>query len=327
MRRGADAGRLRRPRHLSLSEFTFGRIGNPLLRELPGDPRVHSCLPAVDAERPQTNSRNRLSAWATSSSSSTSRGRRCSSRSTSTLRILAVIYVPRNRRPQTAMAWLLAIFALPVPGFLLFLLLGNRRLSKRRREKQREINEYIINTTDGIDRVSTDPPWPTYLEPIVELNRNLGAMPMVGGNDAKLYPHYEESLAGDDRRDRHRAEVRAHRVLHPCSRHDDRAVLQSPRGCHGSRRRRARAVRPHRLLALGRLQEDEEAAHEDRRALGADAARAAAAAASGSAPTCATIASCSSSTASIAFTGSQNFIDSSYNLQARTSSAACTGKT
>ena len=49
--------------------------------------------------------------------------------------------------------------------------------------------------TDGIDRVSTDPPWPTYLEPIVELNRNLGAMPMVGGNDAKLYPHYEESLA------------------------------------------------------------------------------------------------------------------------------------
>ena len=43
-----------------------------------------------------------------------------------TLRILAVIYVPRNRRPQTAMAWLLAIFALPIPGFLLFLLLGNR---------------------------------------------------------------------------------------------------------------------------------------------------------------------------------------------------------
>ncbi len=110
------------------------------------------------------------------------------------LRILAVIVVPRNRRPQTAMAWLLAIFFLPIPGFLLFLLLGNRSLSKRRREKQREINEYIINTTDGIDRVSTETPWPPYLKPIVELNRNLGAMPMVGGNDAKLYPHYEESL-------------------------------------------------------------------------------------------------------------------------------------
>src|SRR5690606_15405763 len=54
--------------------------------------------------------------------------------------------------------------------------------------------EYIINTTDGIDRVSTETPWPPYLKPIVELNRNLGAMPMVGGNDAKLYPHYEESL-------------------------------------------------------------------------------------------------------------------------------------
>jgi cardiolipin synthase len=111
------------------------------------------------------------------------------------VRIVCLIIIPRNRRPQTAMAWLLAIFLIPYVGVLLFLVLGSRRLPKRRREKQLEINRYIIETTQGIERVSRDNPWPGWLEPIVELNRKLGAMPLVGGNSASLWPHYNESLA------------------------------------------------------------------------------------------------------------------------------------
>ncbi|MBN9605380.1 MAG: cardiolipin synthase [Actinomycetales bacterium] len=103
------------------------------------------------------------------------------------LRVFAIVYVPRNRRPQTAAAWLLAIFFLPYLGILLFLLLGSARLPKGRRRKQREINEYILATTEGIDRVTRDEPWPEWLAPIVELNRTLGAMPLVGGNAAELY--------------------------------------------------------------------------------------------------------------------------------------------
>ena len=109
--------------------------------------------------------------------------------------ITSLVFVPRNRRPQTALAWLLLIYILPILGFLLFLLLGSRRLPKRRREKQTEINEYILNTTEGMDRVRKDPPWPPWLEPIVELNRTLGAMPLVGGNTAELYTDYAESIA------------------------------------------------------------------------------------------------------------------------------------
>lgn len=110
------------------------------------------------------------------------------------VRILAVIYVPRNRRPQTAMAWLLAIFFLPYIGILLFLVFGSRHLPKGRREKQDEINQFILDTTEGIDQVTHEHPWPEWLEPIAELNRNLGAMPLVGGNDAQLLPDYAESL-------------------------------------------------------------------------------------------------------------------------------------
>jgi len=111
-----------------------------------------------------------------------------------TVRVVALIVVPINRRPQTAAAWLLAIFLIPYLGFLLFLLLGSTKLPKHRREKQLEINKYIIETTGGMEDVSIDPSWPDWLEPVVELNRKLGAMPLVGGNSAKMYPDYDASL-------------------------------------------------------------------------------------------------------------------------------------
>ena len=111
------------------------------------------------------------------------------------IRVLAVILIPKNRRPQTALAWLLAIFFIPYVGIAAFLLLGTYRLPKRRREKQVEINQYILDTTEGFDRVAAEAPWPSWLGPIVELNRTLGAMPMVGGNSSTLYQDDAEALA------------------------------------------------------------------------------------------------------------------------------------
>ena len=110
------------------------------------------------------------------------------------IRVLAVILVPQNRKPQTATAWLLAIFLIPFFGILLFLLIGNTRLPRRRREKQHEINRYILETTSGSDDAPRDVTFPPWLEPIIELNRTLGSMPLVGGNTAKLYTGYAESL-------------------------------------------------------------------------------------------------------------------------------------
>ncbi|WP_010205417.1 cardiolipin synthase [Salinibacterium sp. PAMC 21357] len=110
------------------------------------------------------------------------------------VRVFSIIYVPRNRRPQTAMAWLLAIFFIPYVGILLFLMFGSRKLPKGRRDKQAEISQFIVESTEGMDQVSRDQPWPPWLEPVVELNRTLGAMPLVGGNSAKLFSDYKESL-------------------------------------------------------------------------------------------------------------------------------------
>jgi cardiolipin synthase len=107
------------------------------------------------------------------------------------IRVLAVIFIPRNRRPQTATAWLLAIFFLPYVGAILFLIFGSRKLPRKRRRKQREITDYILDTTEGFDDVSHDHPW---LDPVVTLNRTLGAMPLVGGNRAELLPESLEAL-------------------------------------------------------------------------------------------------------------------------------------
>src|SRR3954463_6622628 len=106
------------------------------------------------------------------------------------IRVIAVIIVPRNRKPTSATAWLLAIFLIPYIGILFFLLIGSYKLPKSRRQKQDEINRFIIDSTDGMERVRRDHPWPTWLEGVVELNRKLGAMPLVGGNRASLNGDY-----------------------------------------------------------------------------------------------------------------------------------------
>ena len=110
------------------------------------------------------------------------------------VKVLAVIYVPRNRRPQTALAWLLAIFLLPYIGIALYLLAGNWLLPKKRRDKQVTINTLIKRTADSVDDGITDLDLPDWLSPIETLNRTLGAMPMVGGNSATVYKTDAEGL-------------------------------------------------------------------------------------------------------------------------------------
>lgn len=111
-----------------------------------------------------------------------------------TVRILAIIIVPRNRRPTAAMAWLLAIYFIPLVGVFLFLMIGNPRLPRVRRKKQDQINEYIRRTSHGLDLGTLRPDPPLWFAQLVRLNRNLGAMPLSGENDATLISGYQESI-------------------------------------------------------------------------------------------------------------------------------------
>jgi cardiolipin synthase A/B len=109
--------------------------------------------------------------------------------------LAAAIYVSSNRKPSSAIAWVMAFIFIPVVGILFFLLIGSWRLPKHRREKQQYVSDLIVEKTEGgLDKVSNRDQWPEWLPTVAVLNRNLGALPMVGGNTASLIPNYLDSF-------------------------------------------------------------------------------------------------------------------------------------
>jgi cardiolipin synthase len=110
------------------------------------------------------------------------------------VRVLAIIIIPRNRRPGSALAWLLAVFFIPYVGVLFFLLIGSPRLSRKRRRKQAHINELIKDSTKIAEFMRAIPKTPEWFPSVVALNRELGAMPLVGENSARLQIDYEQNI-------------------------------------------------------------------------------------------------------------------------------------
>lgn len=111
------------------------------------------------------------------------------------IRVIAVIVVPRNRRPTAGMAWLLAIFLIPYVGVIAFLLIGNPKLPRKRRKLQQDINEFMKIASQALPAQDLQPDAPAWLKSLVTLNRNLGALPVLGGNEARLLGDYNASLA------------------------------------------------------------------------------------------------------------------------------------
>jgi cardiolipin synthase A/B len=108
------------------------------------------------------------------------------------LRIALLGIIPHNRKPSSAMAWLLLILLIPFVGFAVFLVLGRTQIGRSRHEKQAEVNELIRQRTS--EAVAPRDPRPSYLDSVTTLNRNLGAFPASNGNEVALYADYRESI-------------------------------------------------------------------------------------------------------------------------------------
>ena len=92
--------------------------------------------------------------------------------------LAAAIYVSANRKPSSAIAWVLAVIFIPVIGILFFLLVGAGRLPKHRRDKQHFVSSTIQEKTQGgLAKLSGREQWPDWLPSIARLNWNLGALP------------------------------------------------------------------------------------------------------------------------------------------------------
>lgn len=110
------------------------------------------------------------------------------------VRLIVLGIIPDNRRPNTAMAWLLAIFFMPIIALPLFLLIGRNKLSHRRQERQRRINESLLEATSHMDLSDQLRDYDEQLGATAALNRKLGAFPIQEGNQIELISDYKKSF-------------------------------------------------------------------------------------------------------------------------------------
>ncbi|PRY70155.1 cardiolipin synthetase 2 [Glaciihabitans tibetensis] len=108
--------------------------------------------------------------------------------------IIALIVIPRNRKPTAAMAWLLAILFVPFIGLVLYLIIGKSQLPERRRAEQQRIDGLIAARVAGLDLVPGRATWPQWFESVARQNQTLGGIPVVGGNTAVLIDDYTGSI-------------------------------------------------------------------------------------------------------------------------------------
>src|SRR5437667_8270155 len=110
-----------------------------------------------------------------------------------------LFFVPVNRKPSSATAWLMLIFLLPYFGLIIFLLIGSPKLSRHRRAQQRTMDSLISKAIAEAEQQSEltallQPVIPPRYEPIITLNRNLGFLPAFGGNSVELLPQYNDNF-------------------------------------------------------------------------------------------------------------------------------------
>ena len=111
------------------------------------------------------------------------------------LALVVAIVVSANRKPESTIAWMLAVVFVPLVGIVLFALIGAQRLPPARRDKQRYVSELITARTEGgLGKVSRPHRWPQWLPSIVRMNESLGALPMVGGNSSVLIEDYRGAI-------------------------------------------------------------------------------------------------------------------------------------
>jgi len=115
------------------------------------------------------------------------------------IKVVALGLVPEGRRPSSATAWLLLILFLPVIGLVAFWLIGSPFVDRGRRRQQAAAGEVISAalTAEGDDLLPV--PAGSTLNTLVVLNRRLGWLPAVGGNEADLLSDYDGSIAATRR--------------------------------------------------------------------------------------------------------------------------------
>ncbi len=108
------------------------------------------------------------------------------------IRIGSLLVVPQRRTPAATRAWLLLIFFLPVPGLVLFLLIGSPSFPAWRKARFRALEPFFRATAAALQAHA---PVLGDRQPIADLASHLGHLPATGGNDVEFIDDYDGVVA------------------------------------------------------------------------------------------------------------------------------------
>lgn len=113
------------------------------------------------------------------------------------IRLAMLGIVPLRRSPSAALAWLMVIFLVPIPGLFLFLLFGRSRMPRWRHER---LDEFSRRMGRVRDRLVTGPcansaEADADIAATAALAHNLGRFRVAGGNRVELLSDYEGAIA------------------------------------------------------------------------------------------------------------------------------------
>ncbi len=111
------------------------------------------------------------------------------------VRIVMLVYVPQRRSAAASRTWLLFIFLLPWPGMICYALFGRIYLPQRRFDMQERTSRRIREVQAQREtQPGSAPDLPDYLQPMVNLGKQLGDFELVAGNSVELITDYAGTI-------------------------------------------------------------------------------------------------------------------------------------
>lgn len=108
--------------------------------------------------------------------------------------VIAAFTLGHNRRPTTAVAWLLTIGFVPFIGLLMFWLFGSTRLPRSRRHKQAQFNALLHQATEQLEQSIGFTKLPKRFLHLSRLARELTAIPHLPGNRIEITTRYDATI-------------------------------------------------------------------------------------------------------------------------------------
>ncbi|UAK24831.1 phospholipase D-like domain-containing protein [Sphingomonas nostoxanthinifaciens] len=109
------------------------------------------------------------------------------------VRLGALGILPWRRSPAAVRSWLLLIFFLPIPGLILFLMIGRPKFPKWRHDRFRALDPFATAIAERLSAAAA-PTLDTAEREVSGLACTLGRLPPVAGNAVDLLDDYDEVI-------------------------------------------------------------------------------------------------------------------------------------